>query len=107
MTLRTVRINASAAADIDRTIDIYRSEAGAAISRRFVESLQKCLLLLAEFPETGSPRYAHSLNIDDLRSLQISGFPWTLFYIVKTDVTVIRLLHSHSDIPAWLSDEKG
>jgi toxin ParE1/3/4 len=105
VTLRAVRLNAVAALDIDRTIDGYRSDAGAAVARRFVASLQQSLLLLAEYPETGSLRYAQSLNIKDLRTLQIKGFPWMLFYIVQTEVTVIRMLHSHSDIPSWLADE--
>jgi toxin ParE1/3/4 len=104
--LRTVLIQAVAAADIDRAIDFYRIEAGSETSERFVRKLEQTLQRLSQYPEAGSLRYAHSLSIDDLRSIQIKGFPWMLFYILGTDVSVIRLLHSHSDIPAWLLQDR-
>ena len=52
---------------------------------------------------SGSPRYAHELDIPDLRFRTVGKFPYLVFYVEsEADIDVSRVLHGAQDIPAWL-----
>jgi toxin ParE1/3/4 len=52
-------------------------------------------------PSAGSARYAHELEVPGLRSWQVKGYAYLVFYIERDDyVDVWRVLHGSRDIPA-------
>jgi len=54
---------------------------------------------------SGAPRYAHELNMPDLRFWLVLGYPYVVFYVERDDhVDVWRVLHAKRDIPAWMAD---
>ena len=56
-------------------------------------------------PITGSPRYAHELNLPGLRSWPCKRYPYLVFYVELADsIDVWRVLHTRRDTPRWLHD---
>ena len=54
---------------------------------------------------TGSPRYAHELDLPGLRSWPLKRYPYLIFYVEREDhIDVWRVLHGERDIPAWLHE---
>lgn len=81
----------------------YTREASDAVALGFVDALEAGYRHISRHPSSGSPRYAHELNLPGLRSWLLSGYPYLIFYIEAADhIDVWRLLHSQQDIPAWL-----
>ena len=67
----------------------------------FLAALQMALEHIGRHPGTGSPRYAHELNIPNLRFWPITRFAYLLLYIEHDDfVDLIRVIHMSRDIPA-------
>lgn len=98
---RAIR-SARAEADIDAALDYYLAEA-AQVAASFIESLEHATQHIQTHPATGSPRYAHELNLPGLRHWPLQRFPYSLFYIEHADhLDVIRLVHMSRDIPASL-----
>ena len=65
--------------------------------------LDEALLHLQRHAETGSPKYGLQLSITGLRSWAVSQFPYAIFYrILSTRISVLRVLHQASQIPAHL-----
>lgn len=59
-------------------------------------------------PATGSPRYAHELNLPGLRCWSLARYPYLVFYVEHPDhIDVWRLLHGQRDIPAWMQAQEG
>ena len=62
----------------------------------------------ARHPASGSPRYAHELDLPDLRFWPLKRYPCLVFYVERRDhIDVWRVLHGQRDIPAWLSGTLG
>lgn len=60
----------------------------------------------ARHPDTGSPRYAHALNIPGLRCWPLTRYPYLVFFMEREDhIDVWRVLHGQRDIPAWLAGD--
>ncbi|HEY8332752.1 MAG TPA: type II toxin-antitoxin system RelE/ParE family toxin, partial [Tardiphaga sp.] len=56
-------------------------------------------------PATGSPRYAHELNLPGLRCWPLTRYPYLVFHVERPDhVDVWRVLHAGRDIPAWMHE---
>jgi len=90
--------------DIDDAVDHYLLEAGVETATRFIGAIEKAFELIAREPGIGSPRYAHELQIPDLRSWGLSAFPYVVLYIVGNGAAdVLRVLHGARDIPATLT----
>jgi toxin ParE1/3/4 len=54
-------------------------------------------------PASGSPRYAHLLDLPGLRVWPIRRFPYLVFYVERDDAVAIwRVLHTRRDIPQTL-----
>ena len=63
---------------------------------------------LGRHPATGSPRYAHELNLPGLRSWPLTRYPYLIFYVERPDhVDVWRVLQGQRDIPAWMQDPEA
>ena len=102
---KPVRLRALALADMDDAIGYYLKEAGPEVALGFIDELERAYAHLGRQPATGSPRYAHELNLPGLRSWPLTRFPHLVFYVEQADhVDVWRVLHRARDMPAWLSD---
>ncbi|MFZ4538962.1 type II toxin-antitoxin system RelE/ParE family toxin [Propionivibrio sp.] len=74
----------------------------------FTESLQQAYQHLQKCPNSGSPRYAHDLNLPGLEFWLCNGFPYLVFYVeLSTRIEVWRILHGHRDIPESLPAEQS
>jgi len=61
---------------------------------------------IARQPATGSPRYAHELDLPGLRCWPLRRYPYLVFYVeLPRHVDVWRILHRRRDIPAAMLEE--
>lgn len=89
--------------DVEGAIDHYLAEASAKVALGFVDALEQAYDHISRYPLTGSPRYAHELNLPHLRSWPLQRFPYTVFYVERAEnIDVWRVLYSKRDIPEWL-----
>jgi toxin ParE1/3/4 len=94
--------------DIEQALDHYLSEAGEKTALAFVDALQRAYRHIARHPATGSPRYAHQLDLPGLRSWPLRRYPYRVFYVEREDhVDVWRVLHGERDIPAWIREPEN
>jgi len=94
-----------ASRDVEDAVDYYLSEGGEAAALGFVEALEHAYLHLVHQPDSGSPRYAHELNLPGLRSWPLQRYPYLIFYVERANhIDIWRILHGHRDIPAWLRE---
>ena len=95
--------------DVDEAIEHYLSEGGKEIALGFIDALEAAYAHIGRRPATGSPRYAHELDLPDLRSWPLTRYPYLIFYIERSEhIDVWRVLHGQRDIPAWLiGDTRG
>jgi toxin ParE1/3/4 len=91
--------------DTEDAVDHLRREAGDRVALAFVDALQSSYRLIAEYPQSGSARYAHELGMAGVRSLRIRGYPYLVLYVERKDhVDVWRVLHGQRDIPQSMQD---
>ncbi len=91
--------------DVDEALAFYLSEANERVAIGFIDALENVYSLIGEQPAAGSPRYAHRLDLPDLRSWPLKRYPYVLFYIECPDrLDVWRVLHAASDVPAWMAE---
>ena len=103
MTEKPVRPRERANRDVDAAIEHYRNEASEKVALGFIDELQKALARISLNPRIGSPRYAHELDLPDLRLKAIARYPYLVFYVERDDcIDVWRVLHSERDIPAGI-----
>ncbi len=97
---------ALADADVASAIGHYLAEQAPEAALRWVDALEAAYRHVQRHPGTGSPRYAHELNLPGLRAWPLKRFPYLVFYR-ETDahIEVWRVLHMERDIPAWLREE--
>ena len=89
--------------DIEQAVDHFLTEAGATVALDFIDALEATLQWIGEQPGSGSPRYAHELDIHGLRFLSTGRFVHLIFYVEReAEIDVWRVLHGARDIPAWL-----
>jgi toxin ParE1/3/4 len=102
---KAISLRELARQDIEEAIDHYLDEAGPKAALDFIEALETAYSHLVRQPSSGSPRYAHELNIPGLRFWPLSRFPYLIFYFERDDhVDVWRVMHQQRDIPAWMND---
>ena len=94
---------------VDQAITHYLEQDAAAAALgfvdAFVDALERAYVHIGKHPATGSPRYAHALDIPGLRSWPLSKHPYLVFYVERTDhIDVWRVLHMQRNIPAWMAD---
>lgn len=94
-----------ASRDVDEAIAYYLSEGSEDAALGFIDSLEQAYAHIGRHPATGSPRYAHELEIPGLRSWALKRFPYLVFYVERADhIDVWRVLHGQRDIPAWMHE---
>lgn len=95
---------ARADADVAEAIDYYLTESTTA-ALHFIDALEAAYEHIRRAPATGSPRYAHELNLPGLRFWRCKRYPYLVFYVEQVDrIEVWRVLHAKRDIPHWLDD---
>ncbi len=91
--------------DVDDAVSYYLSEGGDQVALGFIAALEQAYAHVSGHAATGSPRYAHELNLPGLRCWPLKKHPHLVFYIECTDrIDVWRVLHGQRDIPAWLHE---
>lgn len=89
--------------DIDEAIADYLSEGAEQAAFGFIDALEQAYAHIGRHPASGSPRYAHELNLPGLRSWPLANYPHLVFYVEYPEhIDVWRVLHGQRDIPAWM-----
>lgn len=108
MSAKPVIPRALARQDVEAAVDHYADVAGSDVALDFVSALETAFRAIAAKPGTGSPRFAHDLELPGLRTRRIARFPYLIFYLERDDhIDVWRVLHDRRDIPAGFSDTEG
>lgn len=95
---------ARADADVAEAIDYYLAES-TTVALHFIDALEAAYEHIRRAPATGSPHYAHELNLPGLRFWRCKRYPYLVFYVERADrIEVWRVLHDKRDIPHWLHD---
>lgn len=103
MSVRPVIARAQARQDVDNALAYYMAEDAEAAALGFIDTLEQAYAHIGRHPATGSPRYAHELNLAGLRSWPLTPYPYLVFYVERPDhIDVWRVLHGQRDIPAWM-----
>ena len=91
--------------DVDEAIAHYLGEDAAHAALGFIDALERAYTHIGRNPATGSPRYAHELNLPGLRVWPLNRYPHNVFYVERPDhIDVWRVLHGQRDVPAWMSE---
>jgi toxin ParE1/3/4 len=91
--------------DVEEAIAYYLENAPE-VTLAFVDALEQAYRHIQRHPGTGSPRYAHELNLPGLRFWGCKRFPYLVFYVEKAEqIDVWRVLHESRDIPAWMRSD--
>lgn len=105
MRAKPVIPRASARQDVDEAISFYLSEQAEQAALGFIDALEQAYDYIGRNPATGSPRYAHELDLPGLRGWPLKRYPHIVFYLERDDhIDVWRVLHGARDIPAWLHE---
>jgi len=92
--------------DVEQATDYYADEAGVDVALAFIAAIEQAYSFIAEVPGSGSPHWAHELDLPGLRAWPIKGFPWIVFYSAnEIQIDVWRVLHAKRDIPASMRDD--
>ena len=92
--------------DVDQAIAYYLEQRAVDAALGFIDALEKAYGHIGRHPAAGSPRYAHELNLPDLRFWLVPGYPYVVFYVECDDhVDVWRVLHAQQDIPSWMAEQ--
>ena len=91
--------------DVENAIAHYLAEGAKTAALGFIAAVEDAYRHIGRHPATGSPRYAHELNLPGLRSWPVTRYPYLVFYVERSDhVDVWRVLHGQRDIPVWLQE---
>jgi len=103
---KPIRPRELASRDVEEAVGYYLNAAGEQVALGFVEALEQAYLHIAHQPASGSPRYAHELNLPGLHSWPLQRYPYLIFYVEQANhIDIWRVLHGQRDIPAWLHDD--
>ena len=93
---------------IDEIIAYYLGESAEQAAYGFIDALEDAYAHMGRHPATGSPRYAHELNLPGLRFWPLIHNPHLVFYVERPDhIDVWRELHGARDIPQWMDAVEG
>ncbi|MEK0086126.1 type II toxin-antitoxin system RelE/ParE family toxin [Benzoatithermus flavus] len=94
--------------DVEDAVANDLAEDAEAAAFGFIDALGKAYRHIGRHPATGSPHYAHELNLLGLRSWPLTRYPYLVFYVDHPDhVDVWRVLHEQLDISAWMQEPEG
>ena len=91
--------------DVEDALTHYIAEHAPQAALGMIAALEKAYAQISSHPATGSPRHGHELDLSGLRSWPLTGYPYLVFYVERTDhIDVWRVLHGQRDIPAWMHE---
>ena len=91
--------------DVQDAVAHYLAEGAAAAALGFIDAVENAYRRIGRHPATGSPRYAHELNLPGLRAWPLTRYPYLVFYVELPDhLYVWRVSHGQRDIPAWMKE---
>jgi toxin ParE1/3/4 len=91
--------------DVDDAVAYYLSEGAESAAFGLIDALEQVYTHISRHPATGSPRYAHELNLPGLRLWPLARYPYLVFYVEHPDhIDVWRVLQGQRDIPAGMQD---
>ncbi|MFZ0788029.1 MAG: type II toxin-antitoxin system RelE/ParE family toxin [Chromatiaceae bacterium] len=94
--------------DVEDAVAHYLAEDAESAVLGFIDALEKAYSHIGRHPATGSPRYAHELNLPGLRSWPLTRDPYLVFYVEHPDhIDVWRVLHGQRHIPTWMQEPDG
>ncbi|KTT20607.1 type II toxin-antitoxin system RelE/ParE family toxin [Pseudacidovorax intermedius] len=94
--------------DVDDAVDWYLRQDAPPAALGFIDELERAYAHIGRHPATGSPRYAHALDLPGLRFWPLKRFPYLVFYVEHADrIDVWRVLASDRDLPTWLRETQG
>ena len=106
MKVKPVIARELANSDIDEIIAYYLDESAEQAALAFIDALEVAYAHIGRHPATGSPRYAHELNLPELRFWPLTRYPYLVFYVERPDhIDVWRVLHGMRDIPQWMIED--
>ena len=92
--------------DFISIVDFYIAEASFDVARSFGSALRAEFDHIGRLPASGSPRYAPTVGVRDLRSWPVRGFPYLVFYIEReSEIDILRILHTARDVPRSLRED--
>ncbi len=105
MTAKPVVPRELANQDMDDAIAYYLSEGAEQAALGFIDALEQAYEHIGRHPATGSPHYAHELNLPGLRFRALVNYPHLVFYVERSaHIDVWRVLHGKRDIAAWMQE---
>jgi len=91
--------------NIDEATASYPSANAEQAALGFIDAVEQAYAHISHHPATGSPRYAHELNLPRLRCWPLARDPHLVFYVERPDhIDVWRVLHGQLEIPAWMRE---
>jgi toxin ParE1/3/4 len=94
-----------ASRDVEAAVDRYLREGGETVALGFVDAVERAWRHIARYPASGSPRYAHELDLPGLRAWPLKRYPWIVFFVERENhIDIWRVLHAHRDIPASMRE---
>jgi toxin ParE1/3/4 len=91
--------------DVEDALGYYIAEHATHAALGLIAALENAYAHVSRHPATGSPRYGYALDLPGLRSWPLTGYPYLVFYVERTDhIDVWRVLHGQRDIPAWMHE---
>lgn len=86
-------------------VEYYLAEDSGQVALGFIDALEQAYGRIGRHPATGSPRYAHELDLPGLCVWPLKRYPYLVFYVEREDqIDVWRVLHGQRDIPAWMHE---
>lgn len=70
-------------------------------------NLEQAYAHISGHPATGSPRYAHELNLPGLRYWPLAHYPHLVFNLERPEhIDLWRVPRGQRDIPAWMQESE-
>ncbi len=106
MTEKPIVRSQAATSDTQNAARHYRTTASAQRAQEFIDALEEAYLHISRLPGSGSPRYGHVLDVPNLRTWPVSGYPYLVLYAEREQsIDIYRVLHTARDIPATMTDD--
>jgi toxin ParE1/3/4 len=89
--------------DVEDAVEHYLNEGAGKAALGFIAALERAYDHIGRHPASGSPHYAHELNLPGLRCWPLTRYPHLVFCVERPDcIDVWRVLHGKQHIPAWM-----
>ena len=97
-----------ASRDVEEAITHYLEVGARQAAIGFIGAVEQACARLSRHPASGSPKYAHELNLPGLRVWPLTRYPFLVSYVERSDhIDVWRVLHGQRDVPAWMQEPDG